>query len=133
MIAISNALVRFKIVANITSIPACAILVGPLATVGAALVPTSHPACCCQAVRHKLSTDMSLLLCLFVVWQISLLSSERAVSPPYGWRFFSPSPAASRLQFQTHSLQGYRLGSLNCFALGAFINGRTSSGVRGCS
>ena len=25
--------------------------------------PTSHPACCCQTVRHKLSTGMSLITC----------------------------------------------------------------------
>ena len=58
--------------ANITPIPACAILADPLATARAA-----HPLLTrSQTVRHKLSTDMPLLLCCFVVEQISLLSSE---------------------------------------------------------
>ena len=103
---------------------------GPLATVGAGQ-QLSHPACCCQTVSQKLSTDMFLLLCLFVVQQISVHSSERAFSPPYGGWFFPPS----RLPLQDHYLQGCRLGSLNGFAFChvdlflrgvTFVNGLTS-------
>ena len=54
MIAISNTLVRLTIVANITSIPACALLVGPHATVGATHPWHFSPSLQLETVRHKI-------------------------------------------------------------------------------
>ena len=71
----------------------------------------------------------------FVVQQVSLLSSERAFSPPYSLWFFSPSwlPLQGILYRgvgQDH-LSASLFATLICFAR-AFVNGCTSPGVR-CS
>ena len=99
--------------------------------------PTSHPDWCCQTVRQKLSTDMSILLYLF---QISVLSSERTFSLQYGrgrW-FFSPSPVSASIALITGASARIieRLRFLpRWFVLRwvAFVNRRTSYVVRGSS